>query len=240
MYIHYFDKTYYGGYDLYQMTTGVKFERNYSDRDIKNAVRPSFRHELLEYLYYFLRVFLVVSIFFTLIRTFVFVTIGIEGQSMYPSLKDQEVVYLDLLTPRFSDYKRGDIVVVKPPQDIYEEDGKLYIKRVIGLPGESIGFDEGEVYVYNESYPDGIELEESYLEDTVSTYKKVQVAGAGHIEDKLDSEEYYVMGDNRTQSIDSRTFEEVEKGRILGKVFFVLDHDNQSGFFELPEYNINN
>lgn len=222
------------------MTTGVKFERAYSDHDIQNAIKPTIRHELFEYLYYFLRVFLVVSILFTLIRTFVFVTIGIEGQSMYPTLKDQEVVYLDLLTPRFSDYQRGDIVVVRPPQDIYERDGKLYIKRVVGLPGEGVGFEDGEVFIYNDNYPDGVELEEEYLEDTVSTYKKVQTAGEDYIEDRLGEDEYYVMGDNRTQSIDSRTFEEVEKDRILGKVFYALDSDGDSGFYRLPRYNINN
>lgn len=169
-----------------------------------------------------------------------FYTIGIDGQSMFPTLKDGEIVYLDLLTPRFSDYKRGDIVVLRPPQDIYEQDATLYIKRIVGLPGETVEFGEGKVSIINENYPDGIRLDEQYLEDTVQTYKRIQQAGPGFTEDKLEDSEYYVLGDNRTQSIDSRSFEEVEKSRILGKVFFIVDSDGESGFFELPRYNINN
>ena len=222
------------------MTTGVHFEKAYSKQQIKNHLRPSYRHELVEYLFYFLRVFLVVALVFSLIRTFVFYTIGIDGLSMNPNLQDQEIVYLDLLTPRFSDYRRGDIVVLRPPEGVFERENKLYIKRVIGLPGETVGYNEGEVIVYNRNYPDGITLTEPYLGDTVRTYKSIQKADRGFVEEPLGEGEYFVLGDNRTQSQDSRGFGEVQKGRIIGRVFFHLDADEGPRFFDLPRYNIAN
>ena len=223
------------------MTSGVKFEKIYAEREITQHTKPTLQHEIWDYILYFLRVFIIVSIVFTLIRTFVFYSIGIDGQSMFPTLQDQQVVYLDLLTPRFSEYRRGDIVVLRPPQDIYEEEQKLYIKRVVGLPGETVALENGKVSIINDNYPSGIALEEEdYLDGTVPTYKRVRQAGPAFIEDKLENKEYYVLGDNRTQSRDSRDFEEVEKSRILGKVFFVAGTSDNSGFFELPTYNINN
>ena len=222
------------------MTNGVHFEKAYSKQQIKNHLRPSYRHELAEYLFYFLRVFLVVALVFSLIRTFVFYTIGIDGLSMSPNLQDQEIVYLDLLTPRFSTYRRGDIVVLRPPEGVFERENKLYIKRVIGLPGETVGYNEGEVIVYNRNYPDGITLIEPYLGDTVRTYKSIQKADRGFVEEQLGENEYFVLGDNRTQSQDSRGFGEVQKGRIIGRVFFHLDAGEGPRFFDLPRYNIAN
>ena len=94
--------------------------------------------------------------------------------------------------------------------------------------------------MYNENYPDGIILEESYLGDTVRTYKSVQRADKGFVEERLGAGEYFVLGDNRTQSQDSRSFGEVEKEEIIGRVFFRLDSQEGPRFFDLPRYNIAN
>jgi signal peptidase I len=223
------------------MTNGVKFEKLYTEQELQGTLKPTFWHEFAEYLFYFLRVFIVVSLLFTFIRSFVFYTIGIEGDSMFPNLKDKELVYLDLFTPKFSSFERGDIVVIKPPQNIYEEDQKLYIKRVVGLPGESVGFLNDKVIIYNTNYPDGITLKEPYIDfQQVKTTKKGEPSSKLVEEDKLGDGEYYLLGDNRSVSKDSRVFGEVENSRIVGKVFYINRLTSKDGFFSLPKYNINN
>ena len=221
------------------MPNGVRFEKIYSTQEINHRLRPSYFQEIKEYGWYFVRVFLVVALVFAFVRTFGFYTIGIDGFSMDPTLQNREIVYLDLLTPRFSEYRRGDIVVLRPPSE-ENSPRSLYIKRVIGLPGEKLEFREGEVVVYNQNYPAGILLLEPYLTSTVQTYKSIQRADEGFVEDRLGEGEYFVLGDNRTQSQDSRSFGEIKKSEILGRVFFRLDNETGPRFFDLPRYNIAN
>jgi signal peptidase I len=224
------------------MTQGVKFEKNYSESDISHKLKPNFEHEILEYAFYFIRVFIVVSLVFSFIRSFVFYTIGIDGNSMVPTLRNNEIVYLDLLTPHFSSYQRGDIVVLKPPgyNKKDKNHNKLYIKRIVALPGEKISFKNDFVYISNDNYPDGIKLKENYLDPTTRTYKSENKSDKGYEGKELVKNEYYVMGDNRTQSQDSRSFGSIEKNQIVGKVFFVDSKNEKKHFFSLPVYNIAN
>jgi signal peptidase I len=231
------------------MSTEVKIEKIRDEHTIQKSINPNFWQELREYIFYFLRLFIVVGVIYAVVRFFVFDLIGVEGESMYPTFNEsttKDAIYIDLLTPRFSGYRRGDVVVMIPPEGCYrgpKDEPPYYIKRIIGLPGEQVAFENGEVYIINEQHPSpGVRLDESeYLPENVDTYKGTKNASGQRIEEPVVPEgHYYFMGDNRTNSIDSRVCGPVEKSRILGREFFRLTPPSKRDTFELPDYNIAN
>lgn len=220
------------------MSHGLVFERNISQKSIQEKLQPSFLKELWDYVVYFIVVFICVGILYTVIRTSVFDVIGVAGVSMYPTYEDGDGIYLDQLTPKFGRYERGEVIVMLSPISFGEE-RELFIKRIIGLPGETLVFENGIVYVFNENYPKGIILDESaYLKENVKTFKNIVSDGTRYETAKLADNEYYVMGDNRTQSTDSRTFGPVTKVDILGREFYRILPAAKSGFWKDPPYNI--
>jgi len=107
--------------------------------------------------------------------------------------------YFDFFGWSVSDYERGDIVVFIPPEG---DEGEYFIKRIVGLPGETVELLDGEVYVYNDEYPDGFKLDEQYLNE--SNYGKTYPFTTTLTEFYVEEETYFVMGDNRRASSDSR------------------------------------
>ena len=125
----------------------------------------------------------------------------IEGKSMEPNLHDGEYVLIDKISYLFHPPERGDVIVFLPPNE--ERD---YIKRVIGVPGDMVEIKDGQVYV------NGAALDEPYLmSSTNSTSQPYQVA-EGH---------YFVMGDNRNNSSDSRSFGAIVPQSIVGRAWLV-------------------
>lgn len=126
---------------------------------------------------------------------------------MYPTLHHGDYLFLNKINYRFHSIKRGDIVVIKMGKS-------RYIKRVIGLPGETIQAIDGKVYI------NGKYLEESYLSKDIITldFNLEEISGNYQIPD----DEYFVMGDNRPNSKDSRVFKAVERKKIIGKTTIVL------------------
>jgi signal peptidase I len=175
-------------------------------------------------------------VIYLLIHNFIAQPFEVEQESMIPTIFENEYVLIDKLTPRFNDYQRGDIVVFQPPPD-YEQGGVPFIKRVIGLPGDTVTLDNGRVFV---TPPGGerVPLAEDYLVRD----------GRGRLVDTLpkDAEgttewtvldgEYFVMGDNRLQSQDSRFFGPIDRDLIVGRAwlrYFPLD---RIGFVDRPDY----
>ena len=140
----------------------------------------------------------------------------VEGMSMSPTLKDKENLILDKISYRFRDPERYEIVVFPPK---YKEN-TYYIKRVIGLPGETVQIRNGEVYI------DGMRLEGD------EAYGKIKEPGLAAEPFLLGEEEYFVLGDNRNDSIDSREPEvgAVRREDILGRAFFRLWPLSEFGF----------
>ena len=136
------------------------------------------------------------------IKTFFFEIITVDGGSMLETLKDGDRLYVSLLTPRIQGYERGDVVICYYPG----RDDRC-VKRIIGLPGETVEIRSGLVYVNGEL------LEEDYLTHTASyNYAEITLA----------EDEYFVLGDNRPISHDSHSFDVGPVTRIEGKVRFVL------------------
>src|SRR5690606_17460940 len=122
--------------------------------------------------------------------------------------EDNQYILVDQVTYRFRAPKRGDVVVFKYPNNI----NVSFIKRVIGLPGETVQVQDGKVYITNAENPRGTLINEPYLrnETNIDTRRT------------LGKDEYFVMGDNRLDSSDSRTWGAVPRKLIVGKVWVVI------------------
>ncbi len=161
------------------------------------------------------------------IRYFIIQPFYVKGASMEPTFHDHQYLIIDEIGYRFNEPKRGDIVVFRYPQNPQE----YFIKRVIGLPGERVEVRDGSVYVYNDKYPEGFVLDESaYLADNIKTYDLSEEIVT------LRDNEYFVLGDNRNASKDSRSFGPVNKSFLTGRVMFRGWPFNQITVFHTPEY----
>src|SRR3990167_8231564 len=160
------------------------------------------------------------------IRYYLIQPFYVKGASMEPNFYDKEYLIIDEISYRFNEIKRGDIVVFRYPKNLEE----YFIKRVIGLPGEKIQIKDGNVYIYNEEHNQGLKLAEAYLPLGDRTY--------GLNEDliTLSGSEYYVLGDNRNSSKDSRSFGPVDKKLITGRVLFRGWPFNRIDVFSAPSY----
>ncbi len=159
------------------------------------------------------------------IRYFLIQPFYVKGASMEPEFYDHEYLIIDELSYRLNDPTRGDIIVFRYPRNPSE----FFIKRVIGLPGETVQVDDGRITIVNTEHPEGVQLDESYLDVQFS---------AGHKEIQLGSDEYFVMGDNRDASLDSRSFGAVKRDLIVGKVWLRGLPLNKVTIFHAPGYNL--
>ena len=135
---------------------------------------------------------------------FLYQPVKVEGNSMMPELTDQERIFINKFVYRFESIQRGDVVVFWYPLD----PSKSYIKRVVGLPGETVQLAYGEVFV------NGRKLDEPYV---TPEYRDGQNLGPIHIPEG----EFFVLGDHRNSSNDSRVWGTVERKFIYGKAVFV-------------------
>jgi signal peptidase I len=158
------------------------------------------------------------------IRYFLIQPFYVKGASMEPNFYDHEYLIIDELSYRLREPMRGEIVVFRYPRD----PSQFFIKRVIGLPGETVEIEDGKITVYNGEHPNGIELdEEDYLDGRTDGKEKVTLA----------LNEYFVMGDNRDQSLDSRDFGPIYEDDIVGRVWVRGLPLSRVGTFDVPDYN---
>ena len=134
---------------------------------------------------------------------FLYQPVKVEGTSMMPSLEDQERIFVNKFVYRLEPIERGDIVVFRYPRD----PSKSYIKRVIGMAGDRIRIDGGQVYV------DGQPLDESYVPPEYTDSRS-------YPEITVPPNSYFVLGDHRSMSNDSRDFGSVDQSFIYGKAVF--------------------
>jgi len=134
---------------------------------------------------------------------FLYQPVKVEGTSMMPSLDDQERIFVNKFVYRWEPIQRGDIVVFRYPRD----PSKSYIKRVIGIPGDQIRIDSGQLYVN----------EEPIIEDYVPPAYTDERSYADIV---VPPRSYFVLGDHRSMSNDSRDFGAVKEGYIFGKAVF--------------------
>lgn len=170
--------------------------------DIKETQKKGLARELLGWFIYL--VLLVVAV--NLLTTYVGQRVRVEGSSMEQTLHDGDALILNKISYRFNDPERFDIIVFPFQRD----ESDKYIKRIIALPGETVQIDEkGTIYI------NGKVLEENYGAEVIED------PGVAASPITLGSDEYFVMGDNRNWSSDSRTEEVglIKRDKILGKAF---------------------
>ena len=170
-------------------------------------------------------------IIFLVIQTFVAQPYKVQQQSMEHTLEPEQYVLVDKLTPRFDTYKRGDIVVFSPPPDWAREDDTPFIKRVIGLGGETVEIRDGNVFI------DGTELEEPYLFAAAPDRptQPTTVPGDEH-RWVIPDGELFLMGDHRSNSADSRMFGPVETGQVIGRAWLRYWPIDVFGILPTPTY----
>lgn len=141
------------------------------------------------------------------VRYFLIKPFYVNGASMEPNYFNSEYLIIDEISYRLHEPARGEVVVFHYPPDPKE----YFIKRVIGLPGERVAVKDGQVTVFNQNNPEGVTLEEPYLEPEVRT--------AGEADVTLGPDEFFVLGDNRNASLDSRRFGAIKKQDIVGRTW---------------------
>jgi len=158
-------------------------------------------------------------------RMFIAEPFVVSGSSMVPNFHDKDYLIVNRLDYHTGIPQRGDVIVLKYPKDTTQ----FFIKRVIGLPGETISFSQGHVLITNQEHPNGWTLQESYLPSQVETF-------AGPQSVTLGSGEYFVLGDNRTASSDSRVWGILPSNDIVGKVWLRVFPTSKFTHFSTPTY----
>ena len=146
---------------------------------------------------------------YLLLNWFVFNLHNVDGDSMLPTLHNKEYLITNKIANR-TGYKRGDIVIFKYPK----MPSKEFVKRLIGLPGEKIQIKNSAVIIYNSEYPEGFTLKENYLSEGTKTEQRNSLKEGVTIE--IPSDNFFVMGDNREVSSDSRQWGFVSRKNMVG------------------------
>jgi signal peptidase I len=154
------------------------------------------------------------------VRHFVVQPFLVAGDSMVPNFENGDYLLIDELTYRLRTPARGEVMV------FHHDEFTYYIKRVIGLPGEEVKIEGGKITIINKEHPDGFVLNEPYLPATTRT--------DGALDVKLGDNQYYMLGDNRAFSYDSRRWGPLAKDQVVGRVAARLWPIAQASVFEKP------
>ncbi len=156
------------------------------------------------------------------IRYFLFQPFFVSGASMEPNFESGEYLLIDEISYRFREPQRGEVIVFKYPND----PSTLFIKRIIGLPGETVEIRDGKVIIYNLQLPEGKILEEPYIKEETQ----------GNIKISLKKNEYFVLGDNRSHSSDSRSWGPVSRENIIGRAWVSVLPSKGIEILKIPTY----
>lgn len=204
------------------MNSPLSYVREWINRRNRSTITPQsgvklFIIELLK-----VGAFTIITIF--VVRTFLFKPFYVRGASMENNFFDHEYLIIDEVSYRLHTPNRGDVIVFKYPNDPSE----YFLKRVIGLPGETITVKNGQVIVVNKDFPNGIVLNEKYLHPGLNT--------PGNVTAAMKDGQYFVMGDNRPASWDSRGFGPIGESAIVGRVWVRGWPFDRAQAFSTPNY----
>ncbi len=198
----------------------------YMSTEVKTRQDSEVYYGVGSFLFEIIKVFLLAVVIILPVRIFLFQPFFVKGASMEPNFFEGDYLIVNewgykttsinplgfetgLSVSPFKELERSTVVVVRSPESS-RSNATYFIKRVIGLPGETVKIDNGRVRIINKKYPEGFLLDEStYLNPAVKTN------GTGMT---LKDDEYFVMGDNRGNSSDSRSWGALKKDHVIGKV----------------------
>lgn len=181
------------------------FSRSSSALPSETGLPEKAEHPVVE----IVRFSLIALIIVVPIRMFIAQPFIVSGASMEDTFHGGEYLIVDQLSYHFHEPERGDVVIFRYPRD----PSKYFIKRIIGVPGDTVRIDGDTVTISNEATPDGFELDEPYISS---------MSGNITLTETLGDREYFVMGDNRDQSSDSRVWGVLQEERIVGRALLRL------------------
>jgi signal peptidase I len=171
-----------------------------------------------------IQVALIVTAIVLPIRYFLIQPFYVKGASMEPNFEDKEYLIIDEITYRFRQPERGEIAVFRYPND----PSQFFIKRIIGLPGETVTVSGGKVFI------EGADGQNVKLDESQYLATGLETAGEKRI--VLSSGQYFMLGDNRSNSLDSRIFGPVPKDDVVGRVMLRGWPLGRLAWFETPSY----
>lgn len=190
---------------------------DYSSPNYSNE-NPSFFSKLGRNFFELFEFIAIVGAILIVIRFFVAEPHKVSGRSMVPNFQDGDYIITNKMSLRLSNLERGEVVILHDPRDT----DKVFIKRIIGLPGERIKLLEGKVYINNNP------ISESYLPEGVKTQGESFLTEDEEI--TIPDNQYFVLGDNRGGSSDSREWGTVKKELVIGQAWF--------RYWPIPEFGL--
>lgn len=176
----------------------------------KSFLKTIFSAATVSFIWELFKIAVIAFIIVAPIRYFLFQPFIVKGESMSPNFESGDYLIVDEISYRFFDPQRGDVIVFVWPNPVNSNDkSQRFIKRVIGLPGETINIADGKVEITKDGKT--TILTEKYLPDNFKTYRDKNIT--------LKAYEYFVLGDNREYSYDSRDWGVVPRANIIGKAF---------------------
>ncbi len=193
--------------------------------DVKGSVSPPsfFAGWALE-IWEFARVIIISLLIVLPIRFFIAQPFVVKGASMEPNFYTGQYLIIDEASYYFRSPERGEVIVFRYPQDPAE----FFIKRIIGLPGERVEVTGGKVRIVNKKYPEGMILNESYLPSGRETLPDIAL--------DLGPTQYFVLGDNRLESSDSRRWGPLDRSFFIGRALVRLWPPTTAQFLEGATY----
>lgn len=171
----------------------------------------------------------VAAAIFVVVYLFLLQPHQVQGASMKPNFSSKEYILTDKISYRFGEPKRGDVIIFTSPGDPDVD----FIKRIIGLPGEKVRISDGKVTVINNQNKNGFVLQEPY--ETLGPTSGGKEAPQNK-EVTIGTDEYFVLGDNRLESFDSRSWGKLPKKNIIGKAWLRYWPVTKLGFVKHPNY----
>jgi len=176
--------------------------------DEQSFEQRSFVWAIGSFFWELLKAFLLAMVIIVPIRYFIAQPFFVRGASMEPNFQNGEYLVIDQLSYRLSDPKREDVVVFRYPLD----ESQFFIKRIVGLPGDEVRVENGQIIIVNATYPNGVVLNESQ-------YLPAELKTGGQLSVRLGADQYFVLGDNRPASSDSRSWGPANRSEIVGRVW---------------------
>jgi len=204
-------------------TVPLKSDISYDNKPNFRVSRHDKMNKFMAAFFDSIQVIVIALAFVVLIYIFVASFNIVDGESMLPNFEPRDLIISEKITTNFGTLKRGDVIIFSSTI------GKDLIKRIIGLPGDKLKITDGKVYV------NGIALNEYYLTD-YNKYVQPETYFEGGKELTVPDNQYIVMGDNRTNSLDSRRIGPVEKSTIKGKAWVIFWPANRIHFVDHVRY----
>lgn len=189
------------------------FDKTESSDQEEISKKMTLREEIID----FLKFLIILLLVYFLIKNYIAQPFLVKGQSMENNFHDGDYVVVDVLSYKIRDPKRFEVVIFDTDFiDKYPHKQGYYIKRIVGIPGDRVTVKDKKVTLFNNENPNGLTLEEKYLDDNTVTNSPEPV------DITLQDNQYFVMGDNRDNSSDSRYWGYLPEEHILGKPFVRL------------------